>query len=317
MEEKKEDDVRKVVIIGSGPAAYTAGIYTGRALLNPLIITGQKFGGLLVTTTEVENFPGFPDGVNGVDLISRMHDQCLNFGCDFEIDDVVDIDCKMKPFVIKTCSGKIYRSHTVIISTGSSPMWLNAENEGDLRGYGVSTCATCDGSFFKNEEIVVVGGGDSCMEEALYLTRFAKMVTVVHRRHEFKATKIMVERARNHEKIRFKTPFVVEKWLTDYTGKLCGAEMRNTETSDMEMMSCSGAFIAIGHKTNTSFLKGQIETDVNGYLIKKGNSNATSVEGIFVAGDVADPVYKQAITAAGDGCKAAIDTERYLEKNNL
>jgi thioredoxin-disulfide reductase len=315
MNETTED--YKIIIIGSGPAAYTAAIYCARALLKPLVITGQKFGGLLMQTTEVENFPGFPDGIQGPELMQLLHLQAENHGASFEIDDVTGIYTHVKPFEVVTHYGKVFKCHSIIIATGSSPNWLNAEGENELRGYGISTCATCDGSFFKNEEIVVVGGGDSCMEEALFLTRFAKKVTIIHRKNEFRASKIMLERAQNNEHIAFKTPFIVKKWNTDYTAKLCGAVLQNTEDGQEETISCTGGFIAIGHKPNTSFIFGSIETDSNGYILKKNGTTSTSIPGIFVAGDVSDPVYKQAITASAEGCKAAIDVERYLEKIHL
>lgn len=309
------NDIFNVIIIGSGPAAYTAAIYCARSLLQPLVITGQKYGGLLMQTTDVENFPGFPDGVKGPDLMRLFHTQAENFGTLFEIDDVIDVNTDIRPFKITTHKGNTFLSHSIIIATGSSPMWLDAEGERDLRGYGISTCATCDGSFFMDEDIVVVGGGDSAMEEAIFLTRFAKSVTIVHRQNSFRASKIMLERARNNPKITFKTPFIITKWLTDYTSKLNGALLLNTESPhNTETIECSGAFIAIGHKTNINFLKNKINTNSNGYITKYNDSTQTSIQGIFVAGDVSDPIYKQAITASAEGCKAAIDVDKFLQK---
>lgn len=306
-----DNETYNVIIVGSGPAGYTAAIYCTRALLKPLLITGELYGGQLMTTTEIENFPGY-ETISGKELMKTLHTQCENLGTSFEVTNVSKIYNKI-PFEIETENGKIFKTSSIILATGASALWLNAENEYELRSNGISTCATCDGAFFKNEELLVVGGGDSAMEEAIFLTRYAKKVTIIHRKNTFKASKIMLERARNNEKIFWKTNYKVKKWILNKDTALCGAVLENTENNTVEKIDCSGSFIAIGHKPNTDFLKDIIELDNEGY-IKTFKDTMTSVEGIFACGDVVDKKYKQAITASGQGCMSAMDCEKWLSE---
>lgn len=311
------DDVRKVIILGSGPAGYTAGIYTARALLNPLIIAGIQPGGQLMLTTEVENFPGFPDGVIGPDLMEAMRRQAEKFGAEIIYENVVDVEtgnpAERIPFKVKTDGGKVFFSWTIIVATGASAKMLGLESEKKLVGRGVSTCATCDAAFFKNKKVVVVGGGDSAMEEALFLTRFAESVTVIHRRDKLKASRIMQERAFKNPKISFIWDSVVEDILDAQKGRVEAVIIKNLKTGETRKVETDGVFVAIGHKPNTEFLQGKIEMDEKGYIITRDGTTETSVPGIFAAGDVQDPKYRQAITAAGSGCMAALDAQRYLE----
>ena len=301
----------KLIIIGSGPAGYTAAIYASRAMLNPIMITGYSKGGQLVTTTDVENFPGYPDGILGPDLMNDLEAQAKRFGTEIICDYVKSINTKTTPFEI-TCSDKTLYANSIIIATGAEARWLNATGEKRLRCNGISTCATCDGAFFKGEELLVIGGGDSAMEEAVFLTRYARKVTIVHRRDVFKASKIMLDRAKNNPKIEWKTNVSVKEWVTT-DGILTGALLSNEETID-----CGGAFIAIGHDPSTKFLNGDLETDEEGYLVHSEHT-MTSVPGIFACGDVcvSSRRYKQAVTAAGEGCKAAMDCEKWLEELDL
>lgn len=312
-----QDDVRKVIIIGSGPAGYTAAIYTARAMLNPLVFAGLQPGGQLTLTTEVENFPGFPEGIMGQELMELMRRQAERFGAEIVYESVVDIELgdpsKRIPFKLKTDSGKEYLCWSVIIATGASAKTLGLESEKKLLGRGVSTCATCDGAFFKNKRVIVVGGGDAAMEDAIFLTRFASEVTVVHRRDKLRASKIMQERAFSNPKIKFIWNSVVHDIKDPEKGKVEKVILRNVNTGELAEIPTDGVFLAIGHKPNTDFLKGKIELDEAGYIITKNNSAETSYPGIFAAGDVRDPKYRQAITAAGLGCMAAIDCQRYLE----
>jgi len=304
-----------VIIIGSGPAGYTAAIYAARALLNPILITGNDKGGQLMTTSDIENYPGYIKGISGYELMETLHCQAERFGTQYVNDEVESIEIT-KPFKVKTKRNE-YFCHSIIVATGASALWLNLENEEFLRSNGISTCATCDGAFFSDENLIVVGGGDSAMEEATFLTRYAKKVTIVHRKDEFRASKIMLEKAQNNPKIEWKTNFFVSKWLIDSTKNLCGALLQNTkEPNIQETIDFTGAFIAIGHKPNTKFLNGQIETNSDGYIINKEHT-MTSVPGIFTCGDVCESSqrYKQAITAAGEGCRAAMDCEKWLEQN--
>lgn len=309
--------IHKVIIIGGGCAGYTAAIYTARALLSPIVISGNLFGGQLMNTTEVENFPGYPNGVQGPDMMNDIYKQAERFGAKFIISDVTEINIKTYPFIILTNNGEEFFTHSIIIATGAEPLWINAEGENELRSSGISTCATCDGAFFKNEELLVIGGGDSAFEEAIFLTRFASKVTIVNRRDEFRASKIMVERAKNNKKIFFKTFRIVKKWNTNENGVLISALLTDPRDNTIEeVIPCGGGFIAIGHKPTTSFLPKEIETDEDGYILHKKNT-MTSVNGVFACGDVVDKRYKQAITAAGQGCQSAIDCERWLEEHNL
>lgn len=304
----------KVTIIGSGPAGLTAAIYCARAMLEPLVLLGDTIGGQLTNTTDVENYPGFPDAVDGTTLMEHMKEQATRFGAKLFHRNATDVDLSKRPFRIHLCNGMDIATESLIIATGAQSLWLNLEGEDKLRGRGISTCAVCDGAFFKEEELIVVGGGDSAMEEAIFLTRYAKKVTIVHRRNTFRASKIMLERAQQNSKISWCLDATVKEWITTEDGDLCGA-LLSTPTEE-KPISCTGAFIAIGHKPNTSFLKEQIATDNDGY-IKLVKNTMTSVEGVFACGDVTDRRYKQAITAAGQGCQSAIDVEKWLEENSV
>ncbi len=302
--------MRNVIIIGSGPAGYTAGLYSARAMLDPLMFAGYMSGGQLMLTSDVENFPGYPQGIGGPEMMMQLREQAERFGLEVEDKNVERVDLKERPFKVWV-EGQEFRAETLIICTGAEAIWLGAEGEEEQKGRGISTCATCDGAFFRDEEIIVIGGGDSAMEEATFLTRFASKVTIIHRRDVFKASKVMYDRAASHPKIEIKTFRSVKKWLSDEKG-LTGALLEDPRDGSIEQIECSGAFIAIGHKPITSFLEDQIETDESGYIIHKHNT-MTSVEGVFAAGDVVDTRYRQAITAAGMGCQASIDAERWLE----
>ncbi|MEC7178079.1 MAG: thioredoxin-disulfide reductase [Candidatus Thermoplasmatota archaeon] len=305
-------DVRDVVIIGSGPAGYTAGLYTARAMLNPLMFAGYMSGGQLMLTSDVENFPGYPQGIGGPEMMMQLREQAERFGLEVQDRNVESVDLSQRPYKVLV-EGEEFLANAIIISTGAESIWLNAPGEAEQKGRGISTCATCDGAFFKEEEVLVIGGGDSACEEATFLTRFASKVTLIHRRDVFKASTIMYERAANNDKIEIKTFRQVKEWLSDENG-LTGAVLEDPRDGSTEEISATGAFIAIGHKPITGFLGGQIETDENGYIIHKQHT-MTSVEGVFAAGDVVDTRYKQAITAAGMGCQAAIDAEKWLEEN--
>jgi thioredoxin reductase (NADPH) len=306
--------VEKVIIIGSGPAGLTAAIYSARSNLNPLMIEGEEVGGQLMTTTDVENFPGFPNGVMGPELMTLVRKQAERFGTRFISQNVTKVDLSVRPF--KVWVGKEeYQSHTLIISTGASAKYLGLESERRLLGRGVSACATCDGAFFKNQEVIIVGGGDTAMEEANFLTRFASKVYVVHRRDTFRASKIMVERTLKNPKIEVLWNSAIDEVLGDKGVE--GVKLRDLKTDTVKEMKIQGVFIAIGHHPNTDLFKGQLETNEVGYLKVKHPSTYTSVEGVFAAGDVADDIYRQAISAAGTGCMAAIDSERWLESKGL
>lgn len=302
--------MRNVVIIGSGPAGLTAAIYTARANLAPLLIEGWQSGGQLTTTTEVENYPGFAKGIMGPELMKDMRAQASRFGTEFLTGDVSAVNFATRPFTITTDDGQTIQSSTVIIATGASAIPIGVPNEKRLTGHGVSTCATCDGFFFRGKELVVVGGGDSAMEEANFLTRFASNVFLVHRRDKLRASKIMQDRAMKNEKISFLWNSVVEDILG--TDVVTGVRLRNTVTAEIADVSCAGVFVAIGHRPNTALFSGQLDMDNKGY-IRTHHGTATSVPGIFAAGDVQDSTYRQAVTAAGSGCMAAIDAERFLE----
>lgn len=302
--------IHNVIIIGSGPAGYTAGLYAARAMLEPLMFAGYMSGGQLMLTSDIENFPGYPQGIGGPEMMMQLREQSERFGLEVRDQNVESVDLSEQPFKV-VVEGETFLTKAIIVSTGAESIWLNAPGEEEQKGRGISTCATCDGAFFKNEEVMVVGGGDSACEEATFLTRFASKVTLVHRRDVFKASTIMYERAANHEKIEIKTFRQVKEWLSDEKG-LTGAVLEDPRDGSTETIDATGAFIAIGHKPITGFLGGQVEVDGEGYILHKKHT-MTSVEGVFAAGDVVDTRYKQAITAAGMGCQAAIDVEKWLE----
>jgi thioredoxin reductase (NADPH) len=304
------NEVKKLVIIGSGPAGLTAAMYAARANLEPVVIAGLNPGGQLMQTTEVENFPGFPDGIQGPDLMANMIKQAERFGVNIKYENVSGVDFSKKPFSVKTENAE-YLAATVILAMGAEAKWLGLENETRLRGHGVSACATCDGFFFKDKEIVVVGGGDSAMEEAIFLTKFASKVTIIHRSETFRASKIMLAKAQAHEKIKFMMNTNVIDVLGDTN--VTGLKLKDAKTSEERDFAAQGLFLAIGHTPNSKLLGGQIAVNERGYINVENNTR-TNIEGVFVAGDVGDPRYRQAVTAAGMGCMAAIDVEKYLEE---
>ena len=303
--------MREVIIIGSGPAGLTAAVYAARASLKPLLIEGLEAGGQLMMTTEVENYPGFRSGILGPELMAEMRAQAERFGTEIIQGDVSGIELDSAPFTVTTNTG-IHQTRSLILATGASARLLGLESEKKLMGHGVSTCATCDGYFFRDKPIVVVGGGDSAMEEATFLTKFASHVTLVHRREEFRASKIMQDKARANEKISFELNTIVEEIEGVAQGVVTAVVLRNINSGVVRNLDVEGVFIAIGHTPNTSLVHGQIELDENGYIVPQQGTQ-TSVRGVFACGDVQDHVYRQAITAAGSGCMAAIDAERYLE----
>ncbi|KUH85624.1 MULTISPECIES: thioredoxin-disulfide reductase [unclassified Mycobacterium] len=301
--------VHDLIIIGSGPAGYTAAIYAARAQLKPLVFEGVQFGGALMTTTEVENYPGFRNGITGPELMDEMREQALRFGADLRMEDVdaVSLDGAVKTV---TVGDDTYQARAVILAMGAAARHLGVPGEEALLGMGVSTCATCDGFFFREEDIIVVGGGDSAMEEAIFLTKFARSVTLVHRRDEFRASRIMLDRARANEKITFVTN--TEVLEIEGSPKVSGVRLRNTVTGEESKLAVTGVFVAIGHDPRSDLVRGQIDLDDDGYVLTQRGSTSTSIEGVFASGDLVDRTYRQAITAAGTGCSASIDAERWL-----
>ncbi|HEX6778346.1 MAG TPA: thioredoxin-disulfide reductase [Ktedonobacterales bacterium] len=300
-----------VIIIGSGPAGYTAALYAARANLSVVMFRGLQYGGQLMLTSDVENYPGFEEAILGPDLMERMEKQALRFGTEMRDEDIIRIDTSSRPFqVYPDGSDEPAQGRSIIISTGASARWLGLESETNLRGRGVSACATCDGFFFKGKDLAVIGGGDTALEEALFLTRYASQVTVIHRRDSLRASKIMQERALKHPKIRFIWDSAVEDVLGEEAVE--GLKLRNLKTGAVNTLAVQGMFVAIGHQPNTDIFKGQVEMDEHGYIIQRENT-MTNIPGVFAAGDVTDHRYRQAVTAAGDGCRAAIDAERWLE----
>ena len=309
----------KIVIIGSGPAGFTAALYAGRANMDNVVFEGNQPGGQLTITTEVENYPGFPEGIMGPEMMEIFRKQAHRFGAKSIFEIVTKVDFSTRPFQIWTDRNKHYSADSVIISTGATARRLYANGEDKFWGFGISACATCDGFFYKNQKVFVIGGGDTAFEEANYLTRFASSVTIIHRRQEFRASKIMIDRAKNNPKIDFLLDSVVD----EYTGeekngikRLTGINVKNVKTGAISQLPADGVFIAIGHTPNTEIFKGILDMDENGYLLTKGKSTYTNIEGVFACGDVQDHVYRQAVTAAGSGCAAAIDAERWLAEQN-
>lgn len=305
-------EVENVIIIGGGPAGYTAALYTAREDFKPLVICGSQYGGQLMLTTLVENYPGFPDGIMGPELMEKFRSQAEHFGARFLNDDVTDVDFTGKPFKV-SIGDKTYKSKTVIMALGASAKWLGLESEKRLIGHGVSSCATCDAAFFKNKDVVVVGGGDTAMEDSIFLTKFAKSVTLVHRRNLFRASKIMQHKVFTNPKIKVLKDTVIQEILGNE--KVNSVKLKNVLNGEIKTMPIDGVFVAIGYAPNTSFLRGKIKLDQKGYIITKEEVK-TNIEGVFAAGDVADHIYRQAITAAGSGAKAAIEARNYLEGLN-
>ena len=304
--------MHNVIIIGSGCAGLTAAIYAGRANLKPLVLDGHEPGGQLSLTTHVENFPGFPDGIMGPELIENMRKQAQKFGAEFKAGAVSEVDVSKRPFKI-TAGKESYETQALIVAAGASARLLGLKGEKELIGHGLSTCATCDGYFFRGKSIAVVGGGDSAMEESNFLSRYASEVFLIHRRNEFRASKIMIDRAKANPKVEFVTPYAVEEILAPQ-GFVEGVRLRNLETKEAREIALAGVFVAIGHDPNTTIFKGKLEMDANGYLLAQHGS-LTKVPGVFIAGDVQDHRYRQAVTAAGSGCMAAIDAEKFLEEH--
>jgi thioredoxin reductase (NADPH) len=306
------EEIRNLIVVGSGPAGYTAAVYAARAQLEPLVFEGTQFGGALMTTTEVENFPGFRDGIMGPDLMEEMRKQAERFGAELRAEDVESLELAGDVKYV-VANGKRYAARAIILAMGAAARYLNVPGEQELLGRGVSACATCDGFFFRDHDIVVAGGGDSAMEEATFLTKFAKSVTVVHRREEFRASKIMLERARANEKIKWKLNSQITGVLGD--GKVEGLQLKDTRDGSESKLDVSGFFVAIGHDPRSELVRGQVDLDEDGYVITQGRTSYTNVDGVFAAGDLVDRTYRQAITASGSGCSAAIDAERWLAEH--
>ncbi|MBW2294147.1 MAG: thioredoxin-disulfide reductase [Deltaproteobacteria bacterium] len=308
------DEHTKVLIIGSGPAGYTAAIYSARAQLEPVMLGGMAFGGQLMLTTDVENYPGFPDGVTGPDMMELFRKQAERFGTKILFEDATEVDFSTRPFKVSTAD-RLFTADSVLISTGASARWLGLDSEQRLINNGVSACATCDGALFRNKAMAVVGGGDTAIEEALFLTRFASKVTVVHRRDELRASKIMAERAMNHELIDFAWNSQVKDVLGDEY--VTGVRLQDTQSGDEREIDVEALFVAIGHQPNTSLFAGKLELDDADYIKLKPGTTQTSIEGVYACGDVSDPTYRQAVTAAGTGCMAAIESERWLAEQGI
>ena len=305
--------VENVVIVGSGPAGYTAALYTARANLEPLVIEGFAWGGLLQQTTDVENYPGFPEGIMGPDVMQRFRDQAERFGARLETDDVTQIEVSPEGGLHKVWVGdQLHVTRALILAMGAQHRKLDVPGEMELAGRGVSYCATCDAAFFRDKPTIIVGGGDSAMEEAMFLSKFASKVAIVHRRDEFRASKIMLERAKAIDNIEWVTPYVVQEFVPSDSGSLAHAILRNTQDDSERTLEIAGAFIAIGHDPQSQLVQDQVETDPAGYVVTKGSSTRTSVPGVFASGDLVDHIYRQAVTAAGTGCQAALDAEWYL-----
>ncbi|WP_367133888.1 thioredoxin-disulfide reductase [Saccharothrix sp. HUAS TT1] len=305
-------DVRNLIVVGSGPAGYTAAVYAARAQLEPLVFEGSQYGGALMTTTEVENYPGFRDGVMGPDLMEQMREQAKRFGAELRAEDVDGLELD-GPVKYVTANGRRYAARAVVLAMGAAARYLHVPGEQELLGRGVSSCATCDGFFFRDHDIAVIGGGDSAMEEATFLTKFARSVTIIHRREEFRASKIMLERARGNEKIKWLLNAEVVEVLGE--GSVSGVKTRDTRTGEVTEHPFTGFFVAIGHDPRSELVKGQVEVDGEGYVQVVGRTTHTNVDGVFAAGDLVDHTYRQAITAAGSGCAAAIDAERWLAEH--
>ena len=306
------EEIRNLIIVGSGPAGYTAAVYAGRAQLEPLVFEGTQFGGALMTTTEVENFPGFRDGIMGPDLMEEMRKQAEHFGAELRAEDVESVELT-GPVKYVNANGKRYAARAVVLAMGAAARYLNVPGEQELLGRGVSSCATCDGFFFRDHDIVVAGGGDSAMEEATFLTKFAKSVTVVHRREEFRASKIMIDRARANDKIKWKLNTEITGVLGE--GKVEALQLKDKLSGEESKLDVTGFFVAIGHEPRSQLVRGQVELDEDGYVVTKGRTTYTNLDGVFAAGDLVDRSYRQAITAAGSGCSAAIDAERWLAEH--
>jgi thioredoxin reductase (NADPH) len=307
-----ENPVRNVIIVGSGPAGYTAALYASRANLDPLVIEGFQWGGQLQTTTDVENYPGYPEGIMGPEMMSEFRAQAERFGTEFITDDATELDLSDGGDQRVVVGNEEYLAHAVVLAMGAEPKRLGIPGELDLAGRGVSTCGVCDGAFFKGEKVVVIGGGDSAMEDSIFISKFASELVIVHRRDEFRASKIMLERARERDNISFKTPYVPVEFVAGDDGKIASLRLQHVDTGDEEELEVGGAFVAIGHTPRSELVTGQVDTDDDGYVVTKPGSTRTNLAGVFAVGDLVDHTYRQAVTAAGTGCMGALDAEWYL-----